>query len=140
MQKAIWVLVAIVGIGVLVAVLPTFPRGERNPDKAAESELRNGIAAAGVFYPDNNPYSGFNVAAAQAIEPTLTWISTCDLPVEHTVDICSVADSTVVLQALSETGRSFRIHDIPGAGQHVGRDEEGGSLATVEACDAAEPW
>src|ERR1043166_8639459 len=68
-------MVVVLIIGILVAIaLPTFLGARsRAQDKAAESDLRNGFAAAKVFFTDSDTYFGFNVAAAQAVEPNLNW-------------------------------------------------------------------
>src|SRR5256885_5482609 len=68
-------MVVVLIIGILVAIaLPTFLGARtRAQDKAAESDLRNGFAAAKVFFTDGDTYVGFNVAAAQGVEPNLGW-------------------------------------------------------------------
>src|SRR3954453_7092612 len=68
-------MVVVLIIGILIAIaLPTFlgARG-RAQDKAALTDLRNGVAAAKTFFTDADTYTGFNVAAGQAIEPALNW-------------------------------------------------------------------
>src|SRR5437763_8999036 len=68
-------MVVVLIIGILVAIaLPTFLGArKRAQDKAAESNLRNGIAAAKTFFTDNDIYTGFNAAQGQTIAPSLTW-------------------------------------------------------------------
>src|SRR5439155_16920949 len=45
----------------------------RAQDKAAESLLRNGIAAAHTSFTDSGGYTGFTVPVAQGVEPSLSW-------------------------------------------------------------------
>src|SRR3989441_3322792 len=53
-------MVVVLIIGILVAIaLPTFLGArKRAQDKAAESNLRNGIAAAKTYFTDNDVYTG----------------------------------------------------------------------------------
>ena len=68
-------MVVVLIIGILVAIaLPSFLGARtRAQDKAAESLLRNGIAAAKTFFTDSDVYTGFTVAVAQGVEPSLSW-------------------------------------------------------------------
>src|SRR5256885_5318570 len=77
-------MVVVLIIGILIAIaLPTFLGARlRAQNRAAQSGLRNGIAAAKTFFSDADIYTGFTVAAcpgtaancpATAIEPSLTW-------------------------------------------------------------------
>ena len=72
-------MVVVLIIGILIAIaLPTFLGARtRAQDRAAQSNLRNAIAAAKTFFTDKDSYLGFDAAgppsAAAAIEPSLTW-------------------------------------------------------------------
>jgi type IV pilus assembly protein PilA len=74
-------MVVVLIIGILIAIaLPTFlgARG-RAQDKAALTDLRNGVAAAKTFFTDKDTYTGFDgVGVAAGIEPSLTWVSAAD--------------------------------------------------------------
>src|SRR6266481_5492670 len=66
------VVVLIIGIA-----LPTFLGArQRAQNRAAQSDLRNAIAAAKTAYTDTDDYSGATSAGLPAIEPSLTY----DLP------------------------------------------------------------
>ena len=60
-------MVVVLIIGILIAIaLPTFLGArERAQDKAAQSNLRNGIAAAKTYFTDSETYAGFNEATAE---------------------------------------------------------------------------
>jgi hypothetical protein len=45
-------------------------------EQAAESRLRNGYAAAKVYFTDGDTYTGFTAKKAAAIEPSLAWSDT----------------------------------------------------------------
>ena len=57
-------MVVVLIIGILIAIaLPTFLGArQRAQDRAAQSDLRNAIAAAKTFYTDGDTYTGFAAA------------------------------------------------------------------------------
>ena len=132
-------MVVVLIIGILIAIaLPTFLGArKRANDKAALSNLRNGIAAGKTFFTDKDVYTGFNVAAAQSIEPSLTWTAAGGVPVVNTVDIDGVSATQVVLQSLSASGSSFCIDDDSTVGSHIGVQTAGTALDTYAKCQAA---
>src|SRR3712207_6003045 len=68
-------MVVVLIIGILVAIaLPTFLGArERAQNRAAQSDLRNGLAAAKTYFTDDETYTGFDATEAELIEPSLTW-------------------------------------------------------------------
>src|SRR5205823_1030869 len=90
-------MVVVLIIGILIAIaLPTFLGArKRANDKAALSNLRNGIAAAKTFFTDADVYTGFNVAQATSIEPSLSWTAAGGAPVVSKVDIDGVSATQV---------------------------------------------
>ena len=138
-------MVVVLIIGILVAIaLPTFLGArERAQNRAAQSDLRNGMAAAKTFYSDDSTYTGFTVTVAQGIEPSLTWNDNDTIAqneVEFEVLTTTVAGDSVVLNALSASGDGFCIGDSP-AGQVTGQ-VSGAVLGaeTIAACTAATDW
>jgi len=134
-------MVVVLIIGILIAIaLPTFLGArERAQNRAAQSDLRNGMAAAKVWYTDNESYDGFTVAAAQAIEPSLTW-AVALTTVQGTVAI-DVAGQTALLQTQAASGDGFCITDTAtGPGTRTGSNTDGGDFATAAACAAAPDW
>jgi len=112
-------MVVVLIIGILVAIaLPTFLGARsRAQDKAAESDLRNGFAAAKVFFTDSDTYFGFNVAAAQAVEPNLNWHAggaaptTTQVNIEVAGPLATTNPSTLMLSRVSGSGTYFCIVD-----------------------------
>lgn len=138
-------MVVVLIIGILVAIaLPTFLGArERAQNRAAQSDLRNGMAAAKTFYSDDSTYTGFTVTVAQGIEPSLTWNDNDTIAqneVEFEVLTTSVAGDSIVLNALSASGDGFCIGDSPN-GQVTGT-VAGAALGaeTIAACTAATNW
>jgi type IV pilus assembly protein PilA len=68
-------MVVVLIIAILIAIaIPTFlGLRRRAQDRAAQSNLRNGMTAAKAFYTDNETYTGFDAAAGDLIEPSLVW-------------------------------------------------------------------
>jgi type IV pilus assembly protein PilA len=133
-------MVVVLIIGILVAIaLPTFLGARsRAQDKAAESDLRNGFAAAKVFFTDADTYVGFNVAAAQAVEPNLNWHAGGAAPTTTQVNIEVATASTLELSRLSASGTYFCIADTSASttGIYKGTSTYVGSVDTLANCIA----
>src|SRR5438105_12928300 len=119
-----------------IALLTFLRARKRAHDKAAESNLRNGIAAAKTFFTDNDIYPGFNAAQGQTIEPSLTWADGNAVAV-NTVNVTNVGANTVLLETKSASGTSFCIADDATQGSVRGYDPAGGTFANYAACAAA---
>jgi type IV pilus assembly protein PilA len=67
-------MVVVLIIAILIAIaIPTFLGArQRAQDRAAQSDLRNALTAAKVFYTDTEDYDATAVEL-EAIEPSLTW-------------------------------------------------------------------
>jgi type IV pilus assembly protein PilA len=134
-------MVVVLIIGILIAIaLPTFLGArQRAQDRAAQSNLRNGLAAAKTFFTDDDFYTGFAVATAEPIEPSLTWVDGTT-PVVGEVTIEEVAADSVVLSALSESGTFFCIADnaaAPTGGTTFDSNTAIASIDTLAECDLA---
>jgi type IV pilus assembly protein PilA len=143
-------MVVVLIIGILIAIaLPTF-LGARNRanDRAAQSDLRNALAAAKVHFTDNDTYTGFNVAVGVAIEPSLDFVLG-GANSQDQVHIGVVTATEVTMYSLSASGREFCIADnsttAPGTVRGHDNDSNGaGSFVagtTWANCrDAAGDW
>ena len=133
-------MVVVLIIGILIAIaLPTFLGARtRAQDRAAQSNLRNGVVAAKAWYTDNDVYTGFDAVAGEAEEPSLEWTDGAGAAVD-TVDITVVGDQEVVLNALSASGTGFCIAELEttGGGQATGDVTDAADFA---ACDAGTDW
>src|SRR6185436_4093157 len=101
-------MVVVLIIGILIAIaLPTFLGARvRAQDRAAQSNLRNGIAAAKTFYTDGDTYTGFDSSAGTSIEPSLTWIDGLVTDPDE-VDVTALSADQVVLQTEAASGHAF---------------------------------
>jgi type IV pilus assembly protein PilA len=106
-------MVVVLIIAILIAIaIPTFlGLRRRAQDRAAQSNLRNGLTAGKAFYTDDETYVGFNVAAAEAVEPSLSWVAGDTGPVPNTVGIRQTTVEFLLLTAYSASGTYFCILD-----------------------------
>jgi type IV pilus assembly protein PilA len=107
-------MVVVLIIGILIAIaLPTFLGArQRAQDRAAQSDLRNALAAAKTFFTDDDTYVGFDAAsAASDIEPSLLWVTTSAPAVAGSVTINQATATVVEMSELSASGQVFCILD-----------------------------
>jgi type IV pilus assembly protein PilA len=116
-------MVVVLIIGILVAIaLPTF-LGARNRanDKAAQSSVRNALAAAKTIFTDTDDYSTVDAASMLATEPSLTYDdtgadSTGPNNVSLEVATTTATDDTINMAALSKSGECFYLTDVSSSG------------------------
>ena len=113
-------MVVVLIIGILIAIaLPTFLGArERAQNRAAQSNLRNGLAAAKVFFTDADTFTGFTETTGETAEPSLTWEDTtpaAGAEVVGTVYIWQAATNDVHLLAESDSGDFFALHESANA-------------------------
>ena len=132
-------MVVVLIIGILIAIaLPTFLGArQRAQDRAAQSDLRNGLAAAKTFFTDGDTYgdgtTDFDAAAAELIEPSLNWVDGAPDITTDELGINAAAGNLVVLGRGSQSGAEFCIADDATSGTTFGDDA---AAATVAACSA----
>jgi type IV pilus assembly protein PilA len=109
-------MVVVLIIAILIAIaIPTFlGMRRRAQDRAAQSNLRNGITAAKAFYTDSDTYTGFNVAAAEAAEPSLTWQTADPADVGQVQIDAETTGQVAHLVARSASGTFFCVRDSGG--------------------------
>ena len=139
-------MVVVLIIAILIAIaIPTFlGLRRRAQDRAAQSNLRNGLTAAKAYFTDGETYVGFQADAAgttndgEGIEPSLTWEngngpSAADRVAVDTGDITA---TLVRLGALSESGTYFCVQDNTGTNGFG----DGATWAAAEADCASAAW
>jgi type IV pilus assembly protein PilA len=137
-------MVVVLIIAILIAIaIPTFlGLRRRAQDRAAQSNLRNGLTAGKAFYTDAETYVGFTPGAAgtaEAIEPSLTWVAGnpgVAGQVGITIPVTVPVGQELALNALSASTAEFCIADSTTAGTVRGR----GFAADYAACDALGDW
>ena len=130
-------MVVVLIIGILIAIaLPTFLGArERAQNRAAQSNLRNAMAAAKTFYTDDDTYTGFDAADGAAIEPSLTWADALTTVLNVVGVNVQGGGVSVLMQTQSASGDGFCIADTAtGPGTVFGNNTTGADFATVAAC------
>ena len=144
-------MVVVLIIGILIAIaLPTFLGARaRAQNKAAQSDLRNAVAAAKVFYTDGDTYTGFNTNCAAAtactagsspesIEPALNWWGAGDPATAYTkVVIAANGATNVDVVRRSASGVYFCLADDSAAGTTYMQGATYAAVNTVALCNAA---
>jgi type IV pilus assembly protein PilA len=128
------VVVLIIGILITIA-LPTFLGArERAADRAAQSDMRSGLAAALAYYAERANWDNFNDAQAEAEEPRLDWIDG-GAPTLGQVSIQVHAGQNLLLVSVSSSGTYFclaQVVTIPATER--GRGTTFGAVDTVAEC------
>jgi type IV pilus assembly protein PilA len=107
-------MVVVLIIGLLIAIaLPTFLGARtRAQDRAAQSELRIGLAAALTHYAQTGNWTGFDAAEGEVAEPVLTWIDGGPPgPREISIPVHSGGELLLVRQ--SGSGTYFCVAQVP---------------------------
>ena len=149
-------MVVVLIIGILIAIaLPTFLGARaRAQNRAAQSDLRNGIAAAKTFFTDNDTYGDgagalkdFNNGCAanaaclatsepEAAEPSLNWYGAGDPTVAGRTVVATANGNNLILVELSQSGVYYCISDAaaPGAGTTLGNGATYAAVIAVGGC------
>jgi type IV pilus assembly protein PilA len=125
-------MVVVLIIAILIAIaIPTFlGLRERAQNRAATSDLRNGLTAAKAFFTDGDSYTGFDNVDGEDIEPSLNWVGNV-APAEGEVAVRVAADDDLMLTTLSASG------DYRCLGEENGttiRGDDNAAAATAAAC------
>lgn len=141
-------MVVVLIIGILIAIaLPTFLGArERAQNRAAQSSLRNTLAAAKVSYTDDSDFGGATTTNLEAIEPSLQYLGAAADSTSPVV--VSVEASDVVAgdfqefnaAALSESGTCYYIREVgvgAGAGTLYGELASGATACAANDAEAA---
>jgi type IV pilus assembly protein PilA len=140
-------MVVVLIIAILIAIaIPTFlGMRRRAQDRAAQSNLRNGLTAAKAFYTDGDTFSGF-LAEAPNVEASLVWTGAPaelgDLDATDRREVLvddATTGNTVVLAAYSASGTFFCISETAGVVGY-GEGANVGAVDAVEDCDDPASW
>ena len=134
-------MVVVLIIGILIAIaLPTFLGArKRAQDRAAQSTLRNAIAAAKTCFTDNDTYTGCDDAALNGVEPSLTFQaadSAGPKEVSDAVYQTNKAGDSWAAATMSDSGTCWWINDVstdPGAGTFYDDDAGAGNCGGADA-------
>ena len=118
-------------IGILLAIgLPTYLGARhRAADRATQSDMRTGLAAALAYYAETANWDNFTVAQATIEEPHITWVGAVD-PVVGQVSIQIHAGQQLLLVGRSRSGSYFCLAQL--ATSPATAKGRGASLASVD--------
>jgi type IV pilus assembly protein PilA len=137
-------MVVVLIIAILIAIaIPTFLGArQRAQDRAAQSDLRNGLTAEKTYYTDAQVYLDSQTAANQAtlkgVESALVWSDSASTATRALSVTVGDSTGTVVTGAVtcltekSKSGTVFNIADVaagPSAGTYYNK---GGACTTVD--------
>jgi len=128
-------------IGILIAIaLPTFLGArERAQDRAAQSDLRTGLAAAMTHWSEAGDYGGFAAASAEAMEPSLDWQSAGTAPTGHQITIeapdVGDPDTELLLIARLDSATYFCLGQLPNSPVFVRGQGAWGAVNDTANCD-----
>lgn len=135
-------MVVVLIIAILIAIaIPTFLGARsRAQDKAAQSNVRNGISAAKTVFTDGQDYADATAAALLVVEPSLAFQASNAVstqPKEVSVlavdsDVATAGSETIYMASKSKSGKCWAVRDVQEAAG------AGTSYAEVAAgdCDA----
>jgi type IV pilus assembly protein PilA len=134
-------MVVVLIIGILVAIaLPTFLGArQRAQDKAAQSGVRNALAAVKTIFTDNDDYSGVTATSLTATEPSLQYTqvdSTGAGLISWSVSTTTTASDTIGLAAMSASGKCFLLVDNSNTGTTLKKNQSATASSNCAGADA----
>jgi hypothetical protein len=90
-------------------------------DSHTQWELQNAVAAEKPFFAQHDSYQGFDVSAARAILPSLTWADGGAASDPGVVHIHVLGPSGIVFDDMSASGAVFCVEEDVSSGRVYGR-------------------
>ena len=114
-------MVVVLIIAILIAIaIPTFLGARtRAQDRAAQSNLRNTLAAAKTLYTDSETYVSASASALGTAEPSLTFQAGASTA-PNQISVTSPAATSFIAAAQSSSGKCFFIRDNTTSGTDFG--------------------
>lgn len=149
MQRTPWIIGVVIVLAIVINAMMTIANEARSPDRqapasaeaqdrAAQSDLRNALAAAKTYYTVDDSYKGFDPSDATAIEASLSYSG--DRPASAgVISINLVTKTEVVMSTVSNSGQAFCIAEVASGSNTVtgttfGRVDAAGVKSSA-ACD-----
>jgi type IV pilus assembly protein PilA len=107
-------MVVVLVIGLMIAIaLPTFLGArERAQDRAIQTNMRSGLAAALAYYAEAQDWNGFDAVQATTEEPRIGWVDPGP-PLSGETAIVVHAGQQLLLVGQSGSGTYFCLAQIP---------------------------
>ncbi len=107
-------MVVVLIIGILIAVGLPLMLGARSraADRAVQTDMRSGLAAAQAFYAEAADWDGFDAAQATAEEPRIPWVDGPSAPGSGSISIHVHAGQELLLVGRSSSGTFFCLAQV----------------------------
>jgi type IV pilus assembly protein PilA len=107
-------MIVVLVIGLMIAIaLPTFLGArKRAQDRAIQTNMRSGLAAALAYYTEAQDWGGFDAVQATTEEPRIEWVD-AGPPVSDETAIVVHAGQQLLLVAQSGSGTYFCLAQVP---------------------------
>lgn len=115
---------------------------ERADDRSTQSNLRNGLAAARIYYNIDLAYTA-DPAEMRLVEPGLNWQNVAPVTGDPSTEIFVTtedADQTLVLAARSAGGKCFWLRDAPDSLGYYAAFEVGGACPQPPTAAYLQAW
>jgi type IV pilus assembly protein PilA len=130
-------MVVILIISVLIAIaLPTYMGARAQAaDRALQSDMRTGLAAAMAYYAEHEDWTGFDAAQASREEARVPWIDGPNPPAVGHIEIHTHAGQDLLLIGLSESGTFYCLAQVAAAPATIrGQGPTFASVNTTGSC------
>ncbi len=130
-------MVVILVVGMLIAIaLPTFLGARaRAADRAIQTDMRTGLAAALAYYAQTRDWTGFDLAQALREEPRIPWVEDPGGPGRGEIAIHVHDDQELLLVGLSSSGAYFCLAQVAGSPSTArGRGETFEEVDSIAEC------
>lgn len=134
-------MIVVLIIGILIGIsLPIFlVARQRAQDRAAQSNLRTGLAAAMTHWAKAGDYDGFDTVTAETIEPSLDWQPAGTQPTGNQITIQAPDAGDPVTELLvvvrSDSGTFFCLGQLPNSPVYVRGQGDWSDVSVTASCD-----
>lgn len=130
-------MIVVLIIGILIGIaLPTFlGTRERAANRATQSDMRSGLAAALAYYAERANWDGFDAAQGEREEPSVTWVDG-GAPALGEISIQVHAGQNLLLVSVSRTGEYFCLAQVATSpATDKGSGQTFADVDTIAECD-----
>jgi type IV pilus assembly protein PilA len=135
-------MVVVLIIAILIAIaIPTFLGARsRAQDRAAQSSLRNTLAAAKTKFTDLETYTGITTTILKSAEPSLGFVGSAATSANENSVSINPSGTTFIAAARSDSGTCFLIKDDTTTGTTYAKFDAGTCSADQSATFSATGW
>jgi type IV pilus assembly protein PilA len=106
------VVVLIIGVMIAIALATFLGARKRAEDRAIQTEMRSGLAAALAYYTEAQDWDGFDAVQATAEEPRIGWVDLGPPAIGETAIVVH-AGQQLLLVGRSASGTYFCLTQVP---------------------------